>query len=260
MLLFKADEILGARSRRRFWELYILHDDADDDDHDHDHPSSRPPEASQNGTSETDGKRPDVVWEHRMTEPVPSRIPLDDNSADQVFLRGSGNLLPETCDLAALLGEALRVLRPGGEYRLHGLGADKPLKGPLTNLPGPAAPVRRALTEFEQAQAVASADSWTCDSRSWAPNHALLLTAFNCGRSCWPAAKPGFRLWQTSHQAIYLGPLAGVMDDFGNAYRRGERVPLNLHDWQTLSNSPIAQQFLLLPPDEGDLRGGCCDS
>ena len=36
--------------------------------------------------------REPVVWEHRMTDPVPARIPLADGTADEVRLRGTLNL------------------------------------------------------------------------------------------------------------------------------------------------------------------------
>jgi hypothetical protein len=56
--------------------------------------------------------------------------------------------------------------------------------------------------------------------------------------------KPGHRPAKLSHQAIYLGPSAQVTDDFGNVFRRGEPVALNIHDWQSLSKGPLAAQFL----------------
>jgi hypothetical protein len=62
--------------------------------------------------------------------------------------------------------------------------------------------------------------------------------------------KPGHRSRCATHLAIYLGPLAQVADDFGNVFPRGERVSLNIHDWQLLSGSTVASQFLLLSPDK----------
>ena len=61
--------------------------------------------------------------------------------------------------------------------------------------------------------------------------------------------KTGHRPRDAAHQAVYLGPLAQVTDDCGNVFRRGERVPLNIHAWQLLSQSIVANQFLLLSPD-----------
>jgi hypothetical protein len=63
--------------------------------------------------------------------------------------------------------------------------------------------------------------------------------------------KPGHRPARASHQAVYLGPLARVVDDFGNVFPRGERVALNVHDWQSLNQSAAAGQFLFLSPEKG---------
>lgn len=243
------------------WELYILHDEADEHDHNHDHahPSAMPVRTEEDANSDAKAGRPDVIWEHRITEPVPTRIPHDDNSADQVLLRGSANLRPETYDLSALLREALRVLRPGGEVRLHGLGGDKPLQGPLTSLPGPAASVKHALTEVEQAQALAAIGFVDVRFEKLGAKPCFVVDGVQLRELLLAGRKPGFRPRQASHQAIYLGPLAEVRDDFGNVFRRGERVLLNIHDWQGLSNSLVAPQFLLLAPDAANLRGACCD-
>jgi uncharacterized membrane protein len=69
--------------------------------------------------------------------------------------------------------------------------------------------------------------------------------------------KPGHRPQNKTHQAVYLGPLAQVADDFGNVFPRGERVSLNIHDWQVLALSSAAGQFLFLPPDQGKNQT-CC--
>jgi hypothetical protein len=64
------------------------------------------------------------------------------------------------------------------------------------------------------------------------------------------ARKPGHRPKAATHQAVYLGPLAQVSDDFGNTFRRGEPASLNVHDWQVLSKSAAASSFLFLKPEE----------
>lgn len=59
-----------------------------------------------------------------------------------------------------------------------------------------------------------------------------------------------------AHTAIYLGPLAQVADDFRGQFQRGQRMVLNIHDWQQLSGSPVTGQFLLLPSEStADRRG-----
>ncbi len=241
------------------WELYVLHDDAEDDDQDHDHPAA-PAKSAEGVVSSAEAGRPELLWEHRITEPVPARFPLDDNSTDRVLLRGSANLPPESCDLSGLLHEAVRVLRPGGEVSLHGLGGDKPVQHPLTGLPGPAASVRHALTEGDQARALIAAGFVDVRFEKLSVKPYFVVQGVQLREVLLVGRKPGFRPREAAHQAIYLGPLAEVMDDFGNVFKRGERVPLNLHDWQSLANGLATGQFLLLPPDEANPRGSCCAS
>jgi catechol 2,3-dioxygenase-like lactoylglutathione lyase family enzyme len=239
------------------WELYVLHDDADDDDAGHDHPAA-PVQSTEDMVSTAATGRTEVVWEHRITEAVPARIPLEDNSANRVLLRGSANLPPESCDLPALLGEAFRVLRPGGEVRLHGLGGDKPVQGTLASLPGPAASVRHALTEGEQARSLVAAGFVEVRFEKLSVKPYFVVDGVQLREVLLAGRKPGFRPRPAAHPAIYLGPLAEVKDDFGNVFKRGERTLLNIHDWQALANGVAAGQFLLLPPEEADPRGSCC--
>ena len=73
--------------------------------------------------------------------------------------------------------------------------------------------------------------------------------------------KPDYRSREPTHQAVYLGPLAQVTDDFGNVFRRGERVSLNIHDWQMLSRSAVAEQFQLFSGDSlAVVDESCCAS
>ena len=44
-------------------------------------------------------------------------------------------------------------------------------------------------------------------------------------------------------EAVYLGPMAQVVDEYGNVLRRGERVRLNVHDCHVLRRSIVAGQF-----------------
>lgn len=68
------------------------------------------------------------------------------------------------------------------------------------------------------------------------------------------ARKRGHRPKATTHQAIYLGPMQQVIDDFGNVFRRGVVTPLNVHDWQVLSKSAAGSAFVLL--EAGDSKIG----
>ena len=117
---------------KTMWEIYLLHEGSTDDDDDHPHEMPEPAAAVET---------PRILWQHRIGEPLPARIPHDDFSVHEILLEGTANLLPGAVLLSALLREAHRVLRPGGEVRLHGLTGDTALTVPLPGLPGPAAVV-----------------------------------------------------------------------------------------------------------------------
>jgi catechol 2,3-dioxygenase-like lactoylglutathione lyase family enzyme len=239
---------------RTLWELYVLHEDTDEHGHDHDSVLS---EGEIRGGETEEVKEP-AGWEHHLVNPVPERIPHEDNSLDRVLLKGTANLRPELARLPAILLEAFRALRPGGEIAMHGLGSDKPLNQPLPPLPGPASSVQYVPTEKEQMQAMLDAGFVEVRFEKLSPKPYFWVGDAELREVLLTGRKPGFRPRKAAHQAIYLGPLAEVRDDFGNLFRRGERVTLNIHDWQALSQGAVAGQFLLLPPSQPTPTASCC--
>ena len=236
---------------RTLWELYIFHADTDE------HGDGSVPEAGAGEAFAKDVPRERVVWQHRLAEPVPTRIPHADNSVHEVLLEGTANQRPEAAPLPALLAEAMRVLRPGGEVMIHGLVGDDAVTGPLPVLPGPASAVQHIPARMEPLNALRAAGfvNLRCEKLSekayFNVNGVLLRELLVLGH------KPGHRPRQQGHLVIYLGPLAQVTDDFGNVFPRGETVRVNIHDWLALKNGPVAAQFLLLPPDGGAPASGC---
>jgi hypothetical protein len=73
-----------------------------------------------------------IVWEDRMNEPVPARIPQADGAADEVRLRAQAPRLPG--QVRAVIAEAVRVLKPGGRVFVHVLTGERSVANP--NLPG----------------------------------------------------------------------------------------------------------------------------
>jgi hypothetical protein len=164
-----------------------------------------------------------------------------------VLLEGSANLKPAAANLAGLFAEALRVFRPGGVVRLHGLSGDSPVPVPLPSLPGPAAAVEYVPSHVEPVRELLAAGFVEVQLEKLSATAHFNVGGVSLREILIVARKPGHRPKTTNHAAIYLGPLAQVTDDFGNVFRRGELKSLNVHDWQLLSINTARSQFLLLP-------------
>ncbi len=218
-------------------ELYVFHEDMDDHG-DHHAPEGDLPE-------EAEDSAPAVTWTHRLGESVTLPLPQDAFSVQEVVLEGTINAVG--IDLAGLLKEALRILKPGGTVSLHGLVADRALANPAPRLPGPAAAVQfvpdfpslvplLACVGFGNARFTKLSEKGYFEVEG-VPLREVLLSA----------VKPGFRSAKKDQTVVYLGPQNAVEDDFGNRFVKGSPVALNGHDWKALKNS-AASSFALLQP------------
>jgi catechol 2,3-dioxygenase-like lactoylglutathione lyase family enzyme len=224
---------------RMLWEVYVFHEDIDE------RGDGSVPVAAPSPVVTI--SKPLSSWTHRLGNVLPDRIPHDANSLTEVTLEGSFNAGPDAVNLDKLMAEALRVLRPGGAIRLHGLTGDSTGNYGKLFLPGPASAVEYAPTPSELTAALTRA--------GFRDVHITLLSqpyfvveGVGMREIRVQAMKPGHRTQQKTHHAIYRGPLAEVTDDYGNVFRRGELTPLNVHDWQMLSKGDAAASFIFLTP------------
>src|SRR5262249_31588169 len=104
---------------RTLWEIYVLHDDLEE------RRSASVPLHAQSFAK--DVPRPKVLWRHDLGQPVPARVPHDENSVHEVQLEGTFNAPLDSFDRALLLADVYRALRPGGLVRIHGLAGSRPL-------------------------------------------------------------------------------------------------------------------------------------
>jgi catechol 2,3-dioxygenase-like lactoylglutathione lyase family enzyme len=175
--------------------------------------------------------REQVIWEHRMNEPVPARTPHADASVDEVRLRGTLNLpltVPEQC---AVVAEARRVLKPGGRLFVHVLAGERPVENPT--LPGPAGAVRAVPFEADPLARLQDAgfvgmrlmkfDTTPCFVRDGVGMREMQLEGFA------PATAPGAEV-----EVMYKGPFRELRDDEGRVFERGKRV---------LVPAPLAARF-----------------
>jgi catechol 2,3-dioxygenase-like lactoylglutathione lyase family enzyme len=235
---------------RALWEVYVFHEDIDEFGDDHG------PHAEANGAAtETTpfGAVPAAatrhVWAHRLTDPVPPRIPHEDNSLHEVRLEGSINASPDAPHRAGLFADALRALRPGAEIHVHGLAGDRPCARRDLALPGPASAVQHVPGSADVAAELVRAGFADVRFETLSETAYFTVDDVPMREVRLTARKPGHRPAAARHRAVYLGPFDRVTDDFGNVFRRGEPTLINVHDWQVLSKSAARDAFLLLGPD-----------
>jgi catechol 2,3-dioxygenase-like lactoylglutathione lyase family enzyme len=190
-----------------------------------------------------------VAWEHRLGEPLPTRLPLADDAADRVLLRGTFNADLPAGRLGQLVAEARRVLRPGGRLTLHALVANRPLSA-RPHLPGPAAAVERVPLLSEPLGALEAA--------GFAAIHLERLGAAGCfeleGNQLRELLLVGTKVqvspFALTQAVIYRGPFRTVTDDHGTVYRRGEAVSVPTAVADLLRRGPLEEQFIFLAPGE----------
>lgn len=194
------------------WELYVV---AEDLDH---HGLDLPPSVTQ---------EPEVIglskrsWEHRLAQPLPERIPYDDGSLDEVRLEGTFGVPRTETELASLLAECWRVLRPGGQIHVHNLVADRPFDGRMPELPGPAAVIKYVPLESETMRALERAGFHALHYDKLGDLPCFTFGGVELREMRLSGTKPPQASAASAQQAIYKGPFKQVVDDAGNVYACG---------------------------------------
>jgi len=217
------------------WEVYTFEGDID-------HRGEGQAEAVVLGRVKPSDNAP-VIWEHRMNEPFPQRLPLDDGTADEVRLRGTFNLHQEHPE--GVIDEALRALKPCGRLFIHVLVGEEPVNGP--QLPGPAGSVKFVPFESDPVRLLEDAglvgvkmikfDTKPCFVRDGVGMRELQLEA-------WKAADGEADIVEV----MYKGPYRSVTDDCGNVFRRGERHLLSVGSTSQLRKGALADSFAVFEP------------
>lgn len=228
---------------RTLWEIYVLHEDLDEPG------TASVPVVASAVSFAKNLPRPAVLWRHELGQPVPSRVPHDDNSVHEAHLEGTLNGDSGEAEVAALLADLHRVLRPGGTLRLRGLAGTRALNGGKLHLPGPAAAVRKVFAEAGPLELLRAAGFTEARYETFSERAHFTVDGIEMREVVIAARKPGHRPKAAAHVAVYQGPMSSVVDDYGNIYPRGERVRINVHDWQALRDGAGAASFLLLPPE-----------
>jgi catechol 2,3-dioxygenase-like lactoylglutathione lyase family enzyme len=214
---------------RTLWELYTLHEDIDHSGFD-DPPLPTEPAA-------------ETVWEHRLTDPVPLRIPHCDGTLDAVRLEGTFNARLEAGTLAALLSEVRRVLKPGGKVEVHGLVGDRPFPG-VPALPGLASMVQRIPVETEPLEALERAGFTGLYYDRLGDIHCFRIGGVELREMRLSGRKPS--IGAEASDVVYKGPFEEVIDEDGTLFRRGQRVRVTAEQAARLRQGAAAEQFAFL--------------
>ena len=183
------------------------------------------------------------TWQHRLGEPFPSAVPHGDATLDSVRLDGAINAAPDSANRAGLLRELQRVLRPDGTLHIHGLAGDRRSSAPLS-LPGPAAAVQYVPAVEEVVDEVTRAGFVDVAIEKLSANAYFVIDGVSFRELRIVARKPAARGANT-HEAIYLGPMAQVVDDVGTIFRKGVVTPIDVHARDRLANGAMKNDFAL---------------
>jgi catechol 2,3-dioxygenase-like lactoylglutathione lyase family enzyme len=218
------------------WEFYTLEGDIEHRGHGQSREQMLPAAAP---------AEPSSSWEHRLTDPVPERIPLADDSVQEVRLRGTLNLPLPLATAQRLAAEVKRVLQPGGRVFVHVLVADRPLAR-APQLPGPAAAVRHVPQEAEPVQLLESAGLQGIRLLKFGAKPCFTVD----GVEMREMQLEGFKAARTGRGAtvLYKGPFRQVTDDAGTVYPRGRRVSAGAAELDRLQTADDADVFTIFDP------------
>jgi catechol 2,3-dioxygenase-like lactoylglutathione lyase family enzyme len=217
---------------RTLWEIYTLHEDID-------HSGFEDPPVSPDAASET-------LWQHRLTDPLPERIPYDSESLDEIILEGTFNANIAPAALSAFLQECSRVLKVGGKISAHGLVGDKPFPG-TPKLPGLASLVQHVPVESDALQRLATAGFGSLafeklgDIQCFHVNGVELREMRLTGRKVLRSTGLPTTL------VMYKGPFAEVVGEGGTVFPRGVAMRVTPALAENLQKGPAVEQFAFLP-------------
>ena len=156
-----------------------------------------------------------------MNGPLPDRIPLDDDAADEVRLRGTFNLPMTDNQRFAVVAEAMRVLKPGGRLFVHVLTADRAVESP--DLPGPAAAVRHVPFEGEPIRLLEDAGFVSVRMIKFDAKPCFVRNDVEMRETQIEGRKPAAASSEPTCEVMYRGPFDRIDAD-GRVFPRGKRV------------------------------------
>jgi catechol 2,3-dioxygenase-like lactoylglutathione lyase family enzyme len=183
------------------------------------------------------------VWEHRLSQPLPSRIPHDDGELDEVWLEGTFGLKRAPEEVAVLWQEVWRVLRPGGRVHVHNLVADRPFANGTPVLPGPAAVIKHVPLEDETLREMEQAGLESVKYDKLGDHPCFTFEGVEMREMRLSGSKPRPTSSGRQRTVIYRGPFESVTDDAGNIYTRGRPASVCDDWWIGHAGSSFVEHF-----------------
>jgi hypothetical protein len=142
------------------------------------------------------------------------------------------------------------------------LAADRAFTNGMPKLPGMAAMVRRVPTRQEPLAVLKAAGFVGMEFAKLGDCGCLEHDGISMREIRLEAHKPAQIAAQDRH-VLYKGPFAESVDDQGNVFPRGRRVPVDASTWDLLRRGGAAEQFLFLHPNDHEnalANHGTCSS
>ena len=220
------------------WEIYVFHEDIQE------HGDAASPPRIQAAPAPQPALAVAVAsWQHRLGDPFPLALPHDAGTLDTVHLAGSINAAPDAANRAGLMRELQRTLRPDGTLHIHGLAGDRRTPGPVS-LPGAAAAVQYVPAVDEVVDEVACAGFVDVAIEKLSSSAYFVVDGVACRELRVVARKPAAR-GANIYEAVYLGPMAQIVDDNGTIFRKGVPTPIDASARERLASGAMKNDFAL---------------
>jgi catechol 2,3-dioxygenase-like lactoylglutathione lyase family enzyme len=241
----RQDKIWARDPDGNFWEVYVVEEEVE---------PAVVRRSLEGPAARLDPKPGPIVWEHFVTNPLNGPISHADESVDEVRLTGTFNAPLDEHTRRFVVGEAFRVLKPGGKVVTHGLMGDRPLPGGQPKLPGMGAMVSRVPARDEAASLLLSAGFVGVQTVKLTESPWFVHDGVGLREVKFVAWKPLPAAAADTHQVLYKGPFAQATADGGWVFPRGQRVTVPEAVWHQLRLGASAEQFLFF---EAGAAGTC---
>jgi catechol 2,3-dioxygenase-like lactoylglutathione lyase family enzyme len=183
-----------------------------------------------------------AIWAHRLGQPFPERVFVDDGAADEVLLQGTFNTPQGIAQMSHVLAETLRVLKPGGRVTIHNLSGARRLEQLSQPLPGPAAVVSYVPAATELHAALRDAGFVDLYFEKLGEQPCFHAEGVELRETRLIGFKPGVAAAENRQcEALYKGPFRQLEDDAGRVYRRGEWTAIDASARERLVASAVGQ-------------------